>query len=127
MVLFDDFCQKIRLFFKGLEWEYLNLIKWEIVSLANTIAANPTLSTTKYLRKKCTKINKFQRSVNSVCHWLIHLHENIIQACQGHPTPTAGLTNLSIQISDIVNSLYSLIINYKAMHKSSFIENYVHL
>ena len=45
IVSFKDFCRKIRLFFEGPEWERLNLIKWQTVSLADTIAANPTLST----------------------------------------------------------------------------------
>ena len=65
IVSFDDFCRKIRLFFEGPEWERLNLIKWQTVSLADTIAANPTLSATKCLCKMCTEIDKIQHSVNS--------------------------------------------------------------
>ena len=73
----------------------------------------------------CTKIDKIQCIVNSAYHGPIHLQENIIQACRGHPTLPAGLTNPPPETSDMVNSLCSLIINYKAVHKPSSIENYV--
>ena len=108
---FQDFCQKIRLFFWVLEWECLNLFKWQIVTLSNTIAANPTLSTTNCLCKMCTEIDKIQRDINSAYHKPIHLRENIIRACQGYLALAAGLTNPSTGTSDIVNSLYSSIIN----------------
>ena len=125
IVSFDDFCRKIRLFFEGPEWERLNLIKWQTVSLADTIAANPTLSTTECLRKMCTEIDKIQRSVNSAYRGPIHLRDNIIRACRGHPALAAGLTNPPSETSDMVNSLCSSIINYEAVHKPSSIENYI--
>lgn len=55
---FDDFCRKIRLFFEGPEWERLNLIKWQTISLADLIGANSTLSTIECLCKMCTEIDK---------------------------------------------------------------------
>ena len=122
---FDDFCRKIRLFFEGPEWERLNLIKWQTVSLADTIAANPTLSTTECLRKMCTEIDKIQRSVNPAYHGPLHLRENIIRACRGHPALAAGLTNPPLKTSDMVNSLCSSIINYEAVHKPTSTENYL--
>lgn len=42
IVLFDDFCQKIQLFFESLEWKYFNLIKWPKIRLVDTITANLT-------------------------------------------------------------------------------------
>ena len=125
IVSFDDFCQKIRLFFEGPEWERLNLIKWQTVSLADTIAANPTLSTTECLRKMCTEIDKIQRSVNPAYHGPIHLRENIIRACRGHPALAAGLTNPPHETSDMVNLLCSSIINYEAVHKPTLTGNYM--
>ena len=73
IVSFDNFCQKIQLFFKGPEWKRLNLIKWQTISLAITIAANLTLSTTECLCKMCTEIDKIQHSVNSAYYGPIHL------------------------------------------------------
>ncbi len=70
---FDDFCRKIQLFFDCPEWDPLNLIKWQTVSLADTIAANLTLSITECLRKMCTEIDKIQRSVNPVHYSQLHL------------------------------------------------------
>ena len=122
---FKDLCRKIGLFFEGPDWERLNLIKWQTVSLADKIVANPTLLTTECLRKMCTEIDKIQHSVNSAYHGPIYLRENIIQACQGHLALAAGLTNLSPETSDMVNSLCSSIINYEAVHKPSSSENYV--
>ena len=121
---FKDFCWKIRLFFESPEWERLDLIKWQTISLANTIAANPTLSTTKYLCKMCIKIDKIQHSINSAYHGLIYLRENIIWAYQEYPALAAGLTKPLPTTSDMVNSLWSSIINYKTVHKPSFTKNY---
>lgn len=55
---FKNICCKIRLFFEGLEWKHLNFIKLQIVRLADTIAVNPILSTTKCLCKMCTELTK---------------------------------------------------------------------
>ena len=78
IVLFNNFCQKIQLFFEGLERERLNLIKWQTISFADTISANPTLSTTECFCKMCTEIDKLQRNINSAYYRPIHLRENII-------------------------------------------------
>ena len=122
---FEDFCQKIRLFFKGLEWEYLNFIKWQTVSLVDTIAANPTLSIMECLCKMYIEIDKIQRIINSAYHGPIHLRENIIWAYQRHPAIAAGLTNPPPKTSAIVNSLCNLIINYDAVHKPMSAGSYV--
>ena len=58
IVLFDDFCQKIQLFFRDPEWKRLNLIKWQTVSLVDIIAVNLTLLITKCLCKICIMIDK---------------------------------------------------------------------
>ncbi len=103
----------------------LNLIKWRTISLADTIAANPTLSRAECPRKMCTEIDKIQPSVNPAYHGRLHLQENIIWARRGHPALTAGLTNPSLKTLDMVNSLYSLIVNYKVVHKPTSKENYI--
>ncbi len=43
IVLFNNFCPKIQLFFESPEWERFNFIKWQTVSFADTIVANLTL------------------------------------------------------------------------------------
>ena len=125
IVSFDDFCQKIRLFFEGPEWECLNLIKWQTVSFADTITANPTLLAMECLCKLCTEIDKIQRSINSAYHGLIHLLEIIIQACQKHQALAAGLTNPPPETSTMLNSLLSSIINYEDVHKPTSKGSYV--
>lgn len=55
---FDDFWQKIQLFFEEPEWKCFNLIKWQIISLTNTIATNPTLLTSECLQKIYIEIDK---------------------------------------------------------------------
>ncbi len=124
-MLFDDFCREIRLFFEGPKWERLNLIKWQTVSLDDTIAVNLTLSTTECLRKMCTEIDKIQRSINPAYHGPLYLRENIIGAFRRHPALAAGLTNPPLKTSNMVNSLFNSIINYEAVHKPTSTENYV--
>ena len=125
IVSFDDFCQKIRLFFEGPEWECLNLIKWQTVSFADTITANSTLLAMECLCKLCTEIEMIQRSVNSAYHRPIHLRENIIRACQRHQALAAGLTNAPPETSTMVNYLYSSIVNYEDVHKPTSKGSYV--
>ena len=57
---FDDFCQNMRTFFEGPEWERYNLAKWQTISLNDFISANPSLSTTECLRKLCTELDTIQ-------------------------------------------------------------------
>ncbi len=122
---FDQFCTNMQFFFEGLEWQRLNLTKWQTLSLIDIISANPTLSTIECLRKLYTKLNIIQRGVNPAYHGTVHLRENIIRACRGHPALTAGLTNPPSDTSGLVNSLYTSIINYEAVHKPSSMENYL--
>ena len=125
IITLDDFCRMIRLFFEGQDWEPLNLIKCQTVSLADTIAVNRTPSTIESVCKMCTKIDKIQCSVNPAHYIPLHLRENIIRACQRQPALAAGLTNSSLKTSDMVNTLRSSIINYEAVHKPTSKENYV--
>ena len=108
-----------------MEWERLNFIKWQIISLTDTIAANLTLSTIECFYKIYIEIDKIQYSINSAYHSQIYLRENIIWACQRHPVRVIGLTYHLSKTSNMVNSFYNSIINYEAVHKPSFIENYI--
>lgn len=73
----------------------------------------------------CTEIDEIQRNVKSAYHSQIHLKENIIWSYWGHPAIATGLINSSPKISDMINFLYSSIINYKAVDKPSSTKNYV--
>ena len=115
----------MQIFFEDPKWQYFNLTKWQIISLTKIISANPTLSTTECLQKLCTKLNNLQQVVDPMYCGTIHLCKNIIRACRGHPALTVGLTNPFLDTLGLVNSLYSSIINYKAMHKSSSTETYI--
>ena len=114
---FDQFCITMQLFFEGPEWQRLNLTKWQTISLTDIISTNPTLSTTECLRKLCTELDTIQRGVDPAYHGTVHLQENIILACRGHPALAAGLTNPPGDTSDLANNLYTSIINYEAVHE----------
>ena len=113
-----DFCTKIQNFFENLEWQRLNLIKWQIIILSNVIAANSTLTTTECLRKMCTKMNEIQRNVISAFQENEHLKKNIIKTCRENAIVSTNFTNSSIDISDLVNNLHVSIINYEVVYKS---------
>lgn len=100
-------------------------MKWQTVSLAYTISANPTFLATKCLCKMCTEINKIQHSINSAYYEPIYLRKNIIRACHGYQVLTTSLTNSELKTLDMVNSFCSSIINYKGVYKSSTTENYL--
>ena len=104
---FDGFCVKMRLFFEGPEWQRLNLTKWQTVSLNNTISANPTLTTTECLCQLCTNLETIQRGLDPAYYGPVHLRENIIRACRGHPALADGLTNPPPDTSGLVNNLYT--------------------
>ena len=114
---YTDFCTKIQNFFEGPEWQRLNLAKWQTITLAGVIAANPTLTTTECLRKMCTEMNKIQRNVTFVFQRNEHLKKNIIKTCRENATISTNFTNSSIDVSDLVNNLHASIINYETVYK----------
>jgi hypothetical protein len=86
---------------------------------ATTIATNPTLSTSKCLRKLCIDLDTIQRSLNITFHGTIHLRKNIIRACRSHSALINDLINISSDIFALINGLYISIVNYEAVQKSS--------
>ena len=125
---FERFCNDMRLFFEGSEWQRLNLTKWQTITLTDIISANPTLSTTECLRKLCTELDIIQRGVDPAYHGPVHLRENIIRACRGHPALASGLVNPLMDASGLVNNLYTSIVNYEAVYKPpSTQQNYTQL
>lgn len=72
-----------------------------------------------------TKIDKIQRNVNLADYGLIYLQNNMIWICQDYLALAVNFINLLFKISDIINFLYSLMINYKAVHKLISTKNYI--
>lgn len=120
----EEFYMKMQLFFEGPEWQRLNLTKWQTININDVILANPTLSTTECLRKLCTELNTVQRGLDVAYHGTVHLRENIIRSCRGHPALTNGLTNPPMDTAGLINNLYTSIINYEALHKPSPMQQY---
>ena len=114
---FDGFYVKMWLFFEGPEWQRLNLTKWQTISLNDTISANSTLTTTECLCKLCTNLETIQRGLDPAYYGPVHLRENIICACKGHPALANSLTNPPPDTSELVNNLYTSIVNYETVHK----------
>ena len=114
---YTDFCTKIQNFFEDLEWQRLNLAKWQTIIFAGVIAANFTLITTECLRKMCTEMNEIQRNVIFAFQRNEHLKKNIIKTCRENAAVSTNLTNSFIDVSGLVNNLHASIINYEAVYK----------
>lgn len=64
----------------------------------------------------CTKLNKVQQDLNSIYQSSIQLRENIIRACRDHSAINADLIILFTLTLDLINSLYTSIVNYETIH-----------
>ena len=64
----------------------------------------------------CTELNKIHQDLNSIHRESAHLRENIIRACRDHPAVHVDLSNPSNSIPELVNSLYTSIVNYETVH-----------
>lgn len=115
--IWKEFCTRMQLFFEGPEWQRYNLSKWQTITLADIVSANPGLSTSECLCKLVTELNTIQWGIDPAYHSTVHLRENIICACRDYPALTIGLTNPPPDTSGLVNNLYTSIVNYEAVHK----------
>lgn len=70
-----------------------------------------------------TKIDNIQHNVNLAYYGPIFLQENIIPVYQKYSVLLTGLINLLFNTFDIVNLLYSSIINYEIVNKPTPIRN----
>lgn len=102
-----------------------NILTWLNGKHSNIIPTNPTLSTIACLCKFCIEHNTIQRGQNHVYHGTIHLHKNIIWACRDNFAFITSFINSSPNIWDLINNLYILTINYKAIHKPNYTETYI--
>ena len=72
----------------------------------------PILLMTVCFLKIYIEIDKIQYGINKAYYGPIYLQENTVWVCRGYSALVAGLTKLLFKTSDMVNFLYSSIINY---------------
>ena len=65
----------------------------------------------------CTELNKIHQDLNFIHREFAHLRENIIRACRDHSAVHVDLFNSFNSIPELVNSLYTSIVNYETIHK----------
>jgi hypothetical protein len=116
---FHEFCVNIELehYFENSEWYRTNLIKWQTISIADVVASHSTLFLLECFRKMYFEMNIIQKDLNSAFNDLIQLRKNIIQICRDHFALINELNNASINISDLINSLHTNVMNYEAIRK----------
>jgi hypothetical protein len=62
-------------------------------------------------------MNIIQKDLNPAFNDSIQLRKNIIRVCKNHSALINELNNASIDISDLINSLHSSVMNYEAIRK----------
>ncbi len=62
-------------------------------------------------------MNTIQKDLNPAFSDSIQLRKNIIRICRNHSALINELNNASINISDLINSLHSSVMNYEAIRK----------
>jgi hypothetical protein len=114
---FHEFCVNIKHYFEESEWYRVNLTRWQIINISDVVAVNSSLSLLECLRKMYVEMNTIQKDLNSAFSDSIQLRKNIIRVCRSHFALINELNNASINISDLINSLYSSVMNYEAIRK----------
>ncbi len=122
---FFDFCINIKNAFEESEWERRNLIRRQIISISDVVAVNHDVFLSECLQKMCLEMNIIQRELDSAFYDSTHLRENIIRVCRDHFALTNDLNNVSINVSDLINSLHISITNYEVVQKSASFETYL--
>ncbi len=126
---FFDFCISIKNAFEELEWQRRNLIRWQIISISNVVAVHQTqdLFLSECLQRMCLEMNIIQRELDLAFYDSTHLRKNIIKVCRDHSALINDLNNVSINVSDLINSLHTSITNYEIVQKSAQFETYLQL
>jgi hypothetical protein len=60
-------------------------------------------------------MNIIQKELDLAFYNSTHLRENIIKVCRDHSTLMNDLNNVSINVSNLINSLHINITNYEAI------------
>ena len=124
-VLWFDFILILQKFFENFESNQINLIKWQIINLINTIDNNFNLTTFKCFVKLIDELDFLQWNIKNQFAKFFYLRKNIIRTIWNYSTLMIEFVNLSKNVIDLINNLHFLIINYETMHKSFTHKNYV--
>jgi hypothetical protein len=116
-ITFDKFRVDMKTFFEEFEWKRLNLTKWQFIHIDNIIVANSNLSLIECFQKLCTDLNDIQKELNSDYHDSSHMRKILIRACKDHFVLLIELHNSSSNVSSLINSFYTSIINFESVNK----------
>jgi hypothetical protein len=116
-ITFDKFRVDMKKFFEESEWKRFNLTKWQFIHIDNVIVANSNLSLIEYFQKLCTDLNDIQKELNSDYHDSSHMRKILIRTCRNHSILLIELHNSSSNVSSLINSLYTSIINFESINK----------
>ncbi len=118
-IIFDKFRVDMKKFFKESEWKRFNLTKWQFMHIDNVIAVNSNLFLTECLQKLCIDLDDVQNELNSDYHDSNQMRKILIRACRNHSILLIKLHNLWLKFSDLINSFYFNIVNYKSINKKN--------
>jgi hypothetical protein len=116
-ITFDKFRVDMKTFFEEFEWKRLNLTKWQFIHIDNIIVANSNLSLIECLQKLCTDLNDIQKELNLDYHDSNHMRKILIRACRDQSILLIELHNSSSNVSSLINSFYTSIINFESINK----------
>ncbi len=114
---FHDFCVNIKHYFENSEWYRINLTRWQIINILEIVALSSNLFLFDCLRKICFEMSTIQKDLNYAFVDSIQLRKNIIKVCRNHFLLINELNNASINVSDLINSLHTNVMNYEAIRK----------
>ncbi len=114
---FHEFRVSIKHSFENSEWYRIKLTRWQIINILKLVAINSNLSLFECFRKMCFKMNIIQKDLNFAFCDSIQLKENIIKVCRSHFALINEFNDASISVSDLINSLHTNVMNYKAIRK----------
>jgi hypothetical protein len=85
----------------------------------NVIVANSNLFLIECLQKLYIDLDDVSKKLNSDYHDSNQMRKILIRACRDHSTLLIELHNSSSKFSDLINALYSNIVNYESINKKN--------
>jgi hypothetical protein len=116
-ITFDKFRVDMKKFFAESKWKRYNLTKWQVMHIENVIVVNSNLFLIECLQKLCVDLDDVQKELNSDYHDSNQMRKVLIRACRNHSILLIELHNSSSNFSDLINFLYSSIVNYESINK----------
>ena len=84
-LIFKRVCEYMQGFFKGPEWQRLQKVKWENMTLYQVINENPDLSTSDCHRILISTLQKLQYALPDEMRSMNTLQDKLIMACENVP------------------------------------------